>query len=237
MRPAWPRAWGTPAASALIRCHPEDFVVTEELGFEPSGEGEHVFLYLQKRNLNSLELVQRLAALGGVPERDIGLSGMKDRNAVTRQWFSVGMAGRTDPDWQALESGGDVQVLRRERHSRKLRRGVHRANRFSLVLRDVRGERDALEQRLQLVREQGVPIGTMTAAVDARLLSALKDARVAASTRLAGPPGRIAEIQGIARTTGTPITVIGGVNDGNSVRVVDESGGSVPVLHSGYRHL
>ncbi|MCB2106684.1 MAG: thiamine-phosphate kinase [Rhodobacteraceae bacterium] len=51
------------------------------------------------------------------------------------------------------------------------------------------------------------------------------------------PPGRIAEIQGIARTTGTPITVIGGVNDGNSVRVVDESGGSVPVLHSGYRHL
>ena len=157
MRPAWPRAWGTPAASALIRCHPEDFVVTEELGFEPSGEGEHVFLYLQKRNLNSLELVQRLAALGGVPERDIGLSGMKDRNAVTRQWFSVGMAGRTDPDWQALESGGDVQVLRRERHSRKLRRGVHRANRFSLVLRDVRGERDALEQRLQLVREQGVP--------------------------------------------------------------------------------
>ena len=46
MSAAWPRAWGEPAASALIRCRPEDFRVTEELGFELSGEGEHVFLFL-----------------------------------------------------------------------------------------------------------------------------------------------------------------------------------------------
>jgi tRNA pseudouridine13 synthase len=153
----WPRAWGEPAANARIRCRPEDFRVSEELGFELSGEGEHVFLHLQKRNLNSLELVQRLAALSGVPERDIGLSGLKDRNAVTRQWFSVGMAGRREPDWQALEAGGDVQLLERGRHSRKLRRGVHRANRFSLVLRNVSGDRADLERRLQLVRQQGAP--------------------------------------------------------------------------------
>lgn len=153
----WPRAWGMPAASAKIRCRPEDFRVSEELGFALSGEGEHVFLRLQKRNLNSLELVQRLAALSGVPERDIGLSGLKDRNAVTRQWFSVGMAGRREPDWQALETGGDVQLLELGRHSRKLRRGVHRANRFSLVLRGVSGDRADLERRLQLVRQQGAP--------------------------------------------------------------------------------
>jgi len=153
----WPRAWGMPAASAKIRCRPEDFQVSEELGFALSGEGEHVFLRLQKRNLNSLELVQRLAALSGVPERDIGLSGLKDRNAVTRQWFSVGMAGRREPDWPALETGGDVQLLELGRHSRKLRRGVHRANRFSLVLRSVSGDRADLERRLQLVRQQGVP--------------------------------------------------------------------------------
>ena len=103
------------------------------------------------------ELVQRLSALSGVPERDIGLSGLKDRNAVTRQWFSVGMAGRREPDWQALETGGDVQLLELGRHSRKLRRGVHRANRFSLVLRGVSGDRADLERRLQLVRQQGAP--------------------------------------------------------------------------------
>ncbi len=157
MTPAWPSAWGTPPAHGLLRSCPEDFVVSEELGFDLSGEGEHVFLYLQKRELNSMELLQRLAVLSGVPERDIGVSGLKDRNAITRQWFSVGLAGRPEPDWGALEKSGDVKVLKRGRHSRKLRRGVHRANRFSLVLRDVRGDRAALEQRLQLVRLQGAP--------------------------------------------------------------------------------
>jgi tRNA pseudouridine13 synthase len=153
----WPRAGGVPSARALIRCQPEDFDVSEELGFELSGEGEHVFLFLQKRNLNTLELQQRLAAVSEVPERDIGVCGLKDRNAVTRQWFSVGLAGRQEPDWHALEGAGDVQVLERGRHSRKLRRGVHRANRFKLVLRGLSGERGILEQRLQQVGMQGVP--------------------------------------------------------------------------------
>lgn len=157
MNPGWPRAWGEPPGSAAIRCYPEDFLVSEELGFEPSGAGEHVFLYLQKRNLNSMELLQRLSALAAVPERDIGISGLKDRNAVTRQWFSVGLAGRAEPDWLALEAGGDVKLLRRERHSRKLRRGVHRANRFRLLLRSVSAAPAALEQRLQLLRLQGAP--------------------------------------------------------------------------------
>ncbi len=157
MTPGWPRAWGEPTASALLRCRPEDFEVSEELGFELSGEGEHVFLYLQKRNLNSMELLQRIAGLADVPPREIGISGLKDRNAVTRQWFSVGMAGRSEPDWAALEAGGRVKVLARERHSRKLKRGVHRANRFRLVLRELRGERRELVQRLQLLREQGAP--------------------------------------------------------------------------------
>ncbi|HEY6132020.1 MAG TPA: tRNA pseudouridine(13) synthase TruD, partial [Halioglobus sp.] len=126
-------------------------------GFELSGQGEHCFLHLQKRLLNSMDVLQRLAALSGAPPRDIGYSGLKDRNAVTRQWFSVGMAGRVEPDWYALESGGDVQVLAVGRHSRKLRRGVHRTNRFTLVLRALSGERAALEQRLQMLREAGVP--------------------------------------------------------------------------------
>ncbi len=152
-----PRAWGDPLGSAVIRNIPEDFVVEEQLGFEPSGAGEHAFLFLQKRELNTQELAKHLAELAGVPERDVGFSGMKDRNAVTRQWFSVGLAGRAEPDWQRLEAGGNVRVLRSERHLRKLRRGVHRANRFSLVLREVSGALDAIEQRLQILRDRGAP--------------------------------------------------------------------------------
>ena len=157
MIPEWPRAAGPPRASAVLRSCPEDFRVSEELGFEPAGEGEHLFLHLQKRGLNTLDLVRRLAQFSGVPRRDIGYSGLKDRNAVTRQWFSVRLAGRQEPDWQALASGGDLQLLAASRHLRKLRRGVHRRNRFTLVLREVAGDCDGLEQRLRRAQARGVP--------------------------------------------------------------------------------
>ncbi|MCB1679743.1 MAG: tRNA pseudouridine(13) synthase TruD [Halioglobus sp.] len=157
MTPQWPRAHGAPCASAVLRQCPEDFVVSEELGFEPAGEGEHVFLYVQKRQLNSMDLVQAIAVLAQVAPGAIGLAGLKDRNAVARQWFSVGLAGRAEPNWRELERDGDVEVLAATRHLRKLRRGVHRANRFALTLREVRGDRAALEQRLARVRERGVP--------------------------------------------------------------------------------
>jgi tRNA pseudouridine13 synthase len=157
MTQQWPRVWDQLPCSALIRCRPEDFQVSEQLGFELSGEGEHCFLHLQKRQLNSMDLLRRVSELSSVPLRDIGYSGLKDRNAVTRQWFSVGMAGRDEPDWHMLEVDGDVQVLEVGRHSRKLKRGVHRANRFTLVLRELTGEQAVLEQRLQALHAAGAP--------------------------------------------------------------------------------
>jgi tRNA pseudouridine13 synthase len=154
---ACPCVSGTPEVTALLRAQPEDFRVYEELGFELSGEGEHVFLHLEKRELNSLELHERIASLSGIPQRDIGLSGMKDRNAITRQWFSVRMAGKQEPDWNELERDGDVTVLQAGRHLRKLKRGTHKSNRFELHLRELHGPHDALVQRLERVKVQGVP--------------------------------------------------------------------------------
>lgn len=152
-----PRAHGELLGRATLRAVPEDFVVIEELGFEPEGEGEHAFLYLEKRGLNTAELQQRLADLSGIPLVDISFSGLKDRHALTRQWFSVRLAGRPEPDWSALEVAGEVRVLDLTRHPRKLRRGVHRGNRFELHLRDCDAEPEALAARLQCLREQGVP--------------------------------------------------------------------------------
>lgn len=157
MTPPWPAIAGTPNAVALLRQSPEDFLVFEQLGFELSGEGEHVFLHLEKRELNSMELMQRIGRLSGIAERDIGLSGLKDRNAVSQQWFSVRMAGRAEPDWHALERPGDVKVLQVGRHLRKLKRGVHKANRFVLLLRDLRGDKEELLQRLERVKAEGFP--------------------------------------------------------------------------------
>lgn len=154
---SWPRAGGPPVGSGVLRSCPEDFQVREELGFEPSGAGEHAFLYLQKRELNSADLVERVARLSGVEQRNIGISGLKDRNAVTQQWLSVGLAGAPEPNWQGLEDNGDIQVLEVNRHQRKLRRGVHKSNRFCLRLREFRGDREAVEARLALLQTQGVP--------------------------------------------------------------------------------
>ncbi len=153
----WPPAAGEPVATAVLRSRPEDFQVDEVLGFEPGGEGEHVFLHLRKRELNTLDLVHRVSRLSGIGQRDIGLSGLKDRNAVTSQWLSVRMAGRGEPDWGALEADGDVEVLAVQRHQRKLKRGVHRANCFRLVLRELRGKREEIEGRLRQLRQRGAP--------------------------------------------------------------------------------
>jgi tRNA pseudouridine13 synthase len=152
----WPRTWGEPVASCLLRVRPEDFQVEEQLGFEPEGEGEHAFLLIEKRGLNTMDVARMLARLAGVPLRDLGYAGLKDRRAQTRQWFSIGLAGRKEPDWSSLENE-QLRVLKSSRHRRKLRRGVHRGNRFRLTLRELSDGSEALPSRLQQVREQGVP--------------------------------------------------------------------------------
>jgi tRNA pseudouridine13 synthase len=157
MLPNRPTVTGTPEVSAVLRRSPDDFRVFEELGFEPSGEGEHAFLQLQKCEMNTLDLLDDIAALSGIGKPDIGVSGMKDRNALTQQWFSVRMAGRPEPNWTDLEKSGAVKVLRVERHTRKLKRGVHRANRFELRLRDLSGDMTDLHARLERIKIQGFP--------------------------------------------------------------------------------
>ena len=152
-----PRVAADLPVRALIRSVPEDFVVREQLGFEPDGSGEHVFLHLQKRGLNTQDLLQRVSALSGIHLRDIGYSGLKDRRAVTSQWVSVRMAGKPEPDWQQLAVAGEVELLDQHRHSRKLKRGVHRSNRFTLRLAALEGDIGALEERLQVIQQQGVP--------------------------------------------------------------------------------
>ncbi len=153
--PAWPRAWGEPPVTAQLKQSPQDFEVEEILGFEPDGAGEHLFLWVEKAGLNTVDAAKRLATYAGVREADISWAGLKDRQALTRQWFSLHLPGR-DVDWSGW-GDPDLRLLRRERHSRKLRRGSHRANAFTIALRDVCGDLAALEQRLQRIGVDGVP--------------------------------------------------------------------------------
>ena len=147
---------GAPLATATLRTTPEDFEVHEVLGFEPDGVGDHALLLIQKRNTNTEWLARNLAKFAGVKQVDVGYGGLKDRNAVTSQWFSVNLSGKTEPDWSQLESA-DTRVLRATRNRRKLKRGAHHGNRFVITLRDVNGEASELEARLQAIHAHGVP--------------------------------------------------------------------------------
>lgn len=154
--PEWPYAYGGPSCTGNIKTEADDFVVEETLTFEPEGSGEHVFLYIEKIGENTEYVARLLARHAGVRQRDIGYAGLKDRHGRTRQWFSVWLPGKADPDWSPLETG-NLKILQSLRHPRKLKRGVLAGNRFSLRIRNRQGDRDITEQQLRQIQTQGFP--------------------------------------------------------------------------------
>ncbi len=153
---ALPFAHGGPPLHGVLRAKAEDFFVDEVLGFEPEGSGEHVFVHIEKTGANTDWVAKQLARFAGVAPMAVGWSGMKDRHAVTRQWLSVHLPGKADPDWSSLDIDG-VKVLDARRHDRKLKRGAHRSNRFRIRLRDISGDRDAALAQIEVITAQGVP--------------------------------------------------------------------------------
>lgn len=151
-----PGGHGGPVLSARFRDRPEDFRVDEIAGFEPSGEGEHLLLEIEKRGLATAEVARRLARWAGIGEVGIGYAGLKDKHAVTRQRFTVHLPRRQAPDLAALQDESLV-VLSQAWHQRKLPRGALRGNCFALVLRDVQGDRETIETRLAAIATGGVP--------------------------------------------------------------------------------
>ncbi|TDO10621.1 tRNA pseudouridine(13) synthase TruD [Halomonas sp.] len=158
--PAWPRVLqgelGAPP-SGDYRTVPEDFRVEELLDFAPQGEGEHLWLFIEKRDQTTAMVARELARLCAVAPRQVGYAGMKDRVAVTRQWLSVQLPGREAPEalvTRLAERG--IRVLDQARHPRKLKRGVHRANRFRLRISGAAVADPALEARWQRLCQAGV---------------------------------------------------------------------------------
>jgi tRNA pseudouridine13 synthase len=130
-----------PIAQAHIKRSPEDWRVIEHLPEErlraiEAGNGEHLYLCVRKRSLNTLEVARRLADAFALPLVAVGFAGRKDKHAVTDQWFSVHTAQA--PDHLRLD-GEQLEVLAAGRYAKKLRHGEHRANEFRIRLRDVDG--------------------------------------------------------------------------------------------------
>lgn len=151
-----PHLHGGPLGRARFKAVPEDFMVEEILGFEPSGIGEHCLVWVEKRDMDSNTAAARLADALGLRHRLVSHCGLKDRHAVTRQWFSLHMPGHASPEPGALESKG-LRVLHVTRNTRKLRRGIHLGNRFIIRLREPDFAPDAAAARWQGIIEKGVP--------------------------------------------------------------------------------
>jgi len=152
----WPRAYGEPLISGLIRSTPEDFQVDEVLGFEADGDGTHAFLKVRKKNANTEWVAKQLARFAGVSQVDVGYAGLKDRRAITTQWFSVDLAGKDEPDWHLLTEGG-IEFVEITRHRRKLKRGALQGNRFKLVVRGIEGDLGLFDDRISRIAANGVP--------------------------------------------------------------------------------
>lgn len=151
-----PRAYGEACGRGVLKASAEDFQVDEVLDIPLSGQGEHLWLWVEKRGLNTEEAARRLARAAGVPLRTISYAGLKDRQALTRQWFSLHLPGKADPPLEAAENDS-LRILRRVRHSRKLQRGAHAANGFTLRLTQFDADRQTLEARLARIAAEGVP--------------------------------------------------------------------------------
>lgn len=130
----WPPLLGAPGAQGIIRIQPDDFVVDEIPAYLPAGAGEHLFMLIEKRGLTTDDVVRALAGQLGTSPGQVGYAGLKDRRAVTRQWFSVPKAAGEKLAGFNLDG---AQVLEKKLHGNKLKTGHLRGNRFRILVREV----------------------------------------------------------------------------------------------------
>ncbi len=149
-----------PTGTGTIRNCPEDFIVNEIPSFIPSGEGEHLWLHIRKIHSNTDWVAGQLAKLFQVKKHDVGFAGLKDRHAVTTQWFSVYLPGKEAPDLRGMLTeilADSIDILKQTRHLKKLRRGTLKGNQFTIIVRDFSGDKSRLEHTIENIRSRGLP--------------------------------------------------------------------------------
>ena len=144
-----------PKQTALLKAECADFVVKEQLGYDMSGDGEFVAVKVRKTDCNTLFVGEQLAKFAGISARNMSYAGLKDRKAITEQWFSLQMPGQPTPDFSQFSLDG-VEILEITRHQRKIRIGSLQGNHFEILLRNAE-ETDELKVRLDFLAKNGFP--------------------------------------------------------------------------------
>ena len=144
-----------PKQTALLKAECADFVVKEQFGYDMSGDGEFVAVKVRKTDCNTLFVGEQLAKFAGISARNMSYAGLKDRKAVTEQWFSLQMPGQPTPDFSQFSLEG-VEILDVTRHQRKIRIGSLQGNHFEILLRNAE-ETDELKVQLDFLAKNGFP--------------------------------------------------------------------------------
>lgn len=155
MLPEFNYLYGKPTVTGFVKQEASDFVVIEDLGFDLTGEGEHVFVSVRKTGENTLYVARELAKAAGVAAKHVSYAGLKDRHAVTEQWFGIHLPGKETPDFSVIESE-QIQVLKVTRHNKKLRTGALKGNHFTLRMTEL-SDTAGLVERLDNIKRHGVP--------------------------------------------------------------------------------
>lgn len=149
-------AYGKPLSSGAIKQSPEDFIVEEKLGFNCVGEGEHLYLLIEKKMLTTQEMHQILSNTFDLPLNQISYAGLKDKFGITSQWFSLHLPGKPNPCLESLFTD-QFRLLEHKRHTHKLQTGALKENHFKLKLREAALDEEDLFKRLKLIQAHGVP--------------------------------------------------------------------------------
>jgi tRNA pseudouridine13 synthase len=142
-----------PGVGGRVRVRDEDFEVEEVPSYEPSGSGEHLYLWVEKRGIAPEFFARTIAQRLGTHPGNIGTAGLKDRHAITRQWVSV--PKECEANVTKLDGGG-IRVLKTGLHTNKLKPGHLRGNRFRIFIRDADSTLD-VDAILNRIRSQGLP--------------------------------------------------------------------------------
>lgn len=150
-----------PLIQATYKAQPQHFIVIEQMDIDFTNKGEHLWLLIKKTGMNTGYAANLLAEWASIPARDVGYSGLKDRQAVTTQWFSLRIPNRQLPEpafEPPLKNHEQLQILEQHWHNKKLNRGTHKRNHFILTLTELEfDDKQAVESRLTQIVEHGVP--------------------------------------------------------------------------------
>lgn len=149
-------AYSKPKATGKIKNSISDFCVDENLGFTLTGEGEHLFLLIEKKQLNTEDVVEIIARKLNLKRASISYAGLKDKYGITTQWFSLHLPGKKDPDLDILHDD-NIKIIKTTRHNKKLKIGALKSNTFKIVVKNFQYDANELDEKIKKIAQSGVP--------------------------------------------------------------------------------